>query len=113
MANLQFISQLRACGPLEYLKLHMLVQENNFEEMPAFVALGTSVGADCIYFSHMVDWGSFSSSELASRSVHLPTHPRHRELQVVLGHPSLRDPRVDLGNLSEVLRSAEQQEEVR
>jgi hypothetical protein len=109
MDNLQLISRLRASGPLEYLKLHMLVQENNFEEMPAFVALGTSVGADCIYFSHMVDWGSFSPSELASRSVHLPTHPRHRELQAVLGHPSLRDPRVDLGNLSEVLRSAERQ----
>jgi len=103
MDNLQFISTLRSSGPLEYLKLHMLVQENNFEEMPAFVALGRSVGADCIYFSHLVDWGSFSRSELASRSVHSSTHPRHGELRAVLAHPALKDPRVDLGNLSEVL----------
>jgi len=103
MDNLQFISGLRSSGPLEYLKLHMLVQENNFPEMPAFVDLGASIGADCIYFSHLVDWGSFTSTELANRSVHLPSHSRHRELQAVLAHPSLRDPRVDLGNLSKVL----------
>jgi hypothetical protein len=103
MDNLKFISQLRASGPLDYLKIHMLVQENNFDEMPAFVALGANVGADCIYFSHLIDWGNFSSSETASRSIHMPSHPRHNELQAVLDHPSLRDPRVLLGNLSEVL----------
>jgi hypothetical protein len=113
MNNLQFISGLRASGPLEYLKLHMLVQENNFDEMPAFVALGKSVGADCIYFSHLVDWGSFPSQELASRSIHRPEHPRHDELRAVLRHSSLQDPRVDLGNLSEVVDLGERGKVVR
>ena len=106
MANLQFISELRASGPLEFLRIHMLVQENNFDEMPAFAALGARISADHIYFSHLVNWGTFTEEEVAQRSFHLRTHPRHGELLETLAHPSLKDPRVDFGNLSEVVRAA-------
>lgn len=103
MSNLEFISALRSSGSLHKLKIHMVVQENNFEEMPAFVDLGSRIGADHIYFSHLVNWGTFSSEAYAQRSIHLRAHPRHGELQAVLTHSSLDDPRVDLGNLSEVV----------
>jgi organic radical activating enzyme len=106
MANLEFISELRASGPLTFLRIHMLVQENNFSEMPAFAALGSRIAADHIYFSHLVNWGTFSEEEVTQRSIHQSTHPRHNELLEVLAHPSLKDPRVDFGNLSEVLRAA-------
>jgi len=108
LENLEFISGLRASGPLEHLRIHMLVQENNFDEMPAFVALGNRIGADHIYFSHLVSWGTFSEEELAQRSIHLSSHPRHGELLEVLKHPALTDPRVDFGNLTEIAPSPAQ-----
>lgn len=106
LSNLEFISKLRASGPLLMLKIHMLVQENNFDEMPAFVELGSRIGADHIYFSHLVNWGTFSKAEYERRSIHLPGHPRHGELQAQLAHPSLQDPRVDLGNLTDLARAS-------
>jgi MoaA/NifB/PqqE/SkfB family radical SAM enzyme len=105
MDNLEFISELRASGPLLMLKVHMLVQENNFDEMPAFVELGSRIGADHIYFSHLTNWGTFSDEEFAQRSIHLRSHPRHGELKAMLTHPSLKNSCVDLGNLSEVVRA--------
>jgi Radical SAM superfamily/Iron-sulfur cluster-binding domain len=106
LENLEFISGLRASGPLTFLRIHMLVQENNFDEMPAFVALGQRIGADHIYFSHLVNWGTFTEQQVAERSIHLRSHPRHGEFLEMLEHPALADPRVDFGNLSEVVRAA-------
>jgi organic radical activating enzyme len=103
MANLEFISELRASGPLKFLRIHMLVQENNFDEMPAFAALGSKIAADHIYFSHLVNWGTFTEEQLAQRSIHRPSHPRHDELLEVLEHPALKDPQVDFGNLTEIV----------
>lgn len=99
LQNLEFVSRLRRNGPLRTMKFHMVVQENNFAEMPEFVELGRRFGADIVYFSHLVDWGTFEHGEIERRLVHLTTHPRHCELLRVLGDCRLRDPAVDLGNL--------------
>jgi hypothetical protein len=103
LRNLDFIGGLRREGPLEFVKIHMVVQHNNFHEMPAFVELGKQFGLDLVYFSRLADWGTFDAAELARRSVHQANHPRHGELRRVLQDPRLRDPSVDLGNLTEFL----------
>jgi hypothetical protein len=105
LANLDFIAGLRAAGPLEYLKIHMVVQDNNYREMPAFVALGKRLGVDAVYFSRLGDWRTFSRDEYGRRTVHDPAHPRHADFLRVLFDESLRDPVVRLGNLTEFLRT--------
>jgi hypothetical protein len=95
--NLELIRTLRAEGPLEWLGLSMVVQENNFHEMPEFVRLGRRFGVDAVYFGQLADWGTFSAAELRRRSVHLPAHPRHRELRKVLADGIFDDPIVSLG----------------
>ncbi len=107
LRNLDFIASLRREGPLGYLKISMVVQANNFREMPAFVDLGRRAAADVVYFSRLVDWGTFSDRELRERAVHLEGHARHRELIDLLRSPELADPRVDAGNLTEVCSSPE------
>jgi hypothetical protein len=82
------------------VKIHMVVQANNFREMPAFVEIGARFAADRIYFSRLDQWGTFSKDEYRQRAVHRPEHPEHRELLAVLADSSLDDPRVELGNLS-------------
>jgi MoaA/NifB/PqqE/SkfB family radical SAM enzyme len=106
LRNLAFIRQLRTLGPLRSVKISMVVQANNFREMPAFVELGMRFGFDIVYFGQLTNWGTFSDGEFRSRAVHFPRHPLHAEFLEVLRDPLFEDPRVDLGNLTDVRRSA-------
>jgi len=69
MDNLEFIASLGVS-----LKLSMVVQANNFFEMPKLADLAQSLGADC-YFSQLINWGTFSRAGYADRAVHRPEHP--------------------------------------
>ena len=103
MPNLEFISGLRLTGPIENLTISMVVQENNFREMADFVRLGKRLGVDVVYFSRLVDWGTFEDAELRRRQVHGREHPYHAELIEVLGNEIFRDEIVFLGNLTELV----------
>jgi hypothetical protein len=103
MRNLEFVASLRRTGPLEYLKIHMVVQDNNYREMPAFVALGKHLGVDSVYFSRLADWRTFDGAELARRAVHHPSHPHHADMRRVLLDDALWDPVVALGNLADLV----------
>lgn len=99
LRNLEFIGRLRSEGPLEWLGINMVVQDNNLEEMPAFIELGRRFGVDTVYFHQLVNWGTFTNEEYQRCAVHLPAHPRYRELLRMLESPAFRDPIVFAGNL--------------
>lgn len=105
LRNLDFVSTLRRDGPIEHMTISMVVQENNFEEMPEFVDLAKRFGFDLVYFSQLVDWGTYPKEELLQRQVHRPEHPRHQALLDVLMAPQMFEPNVFLGNLTD-LRAA-------
>jgi len=96
--NLDFLRTL----PIA-LKLSCVVQCNNFREMPAFVELGRKYGGR-LYFSQLVNWGTFSREEFRTRAVHLPGHPEHAEFIGVLRQVA-GCPEVDLGNLLPLLNA--------
>jgi MoaA/NifB/PqqE/SkfB family radical SAM enzyme len=100
LENLNFIGGLRSSGALDFVKISMVVQANNFVEMPEFVRLGQRFGVDAVYFGQLVNWGTFTEDEFRSRAVHLRAHPRHRELVALLEDPVFDEPVVDLGNLT-------------
>lgn len=102
LRNLEFISTLRAEGPLQSLKISMVVQANNFREMPDFVKLGYRFNVDTIYFSQLVNWGTFSEKEFTNRAIHFSTHPMHLEFVHLLKDEIFDQPKVDLGNLTEI-----------
>lgn len=99
LENLEFIAGLRANGPLTWLGISMVVQENNFAEMADFVRLGRRFRADAIYFSQLVNWGTFTDEEFKARAVHRPEHPRHQYLREHLRDPIFDGPGVNVGNL--------------
>jgi len=92
LGNLAFIATLGVP-----LKLSMVVQANNYREMPALADLAAGLGASC-YFSGLVNWGTFSRVEYRHRAVHLPDHRQHPEFLGVLRLLAAREG-VDLGNL--------------
>jgi MoaA/NifB/PqqE/SkfB family radical SAM enzyme len=106
LRNLQFIAELRANGPLTWFGINMVVQANNFREMPAFVALGKRLGVDTVAFHRLVNWGTFSHAEYARRAVHEADHECHHELLDLLRQPIFDDPIVYVSNLT-TLRAAD------
>jgi hypothetical protein len=75
--------------------------------MPGFVRLGQRFGCDEMYFSQLVNWGTFTAEEFARRAVHLPAHPQHARFVDLLQDTIFDAPGVDLGNLTHVRHSAE------
>lgn len=103
LENLAFISTLRKNGPLQWVGVSMVIQENNFMEMPDFVHLGKRFCFDTVYFSKLVDWGTFTKEEFKKRAIHLPTHARHSELVNLLKDKLFKEPLVCLGNLIDMV----------
>jgi len=102
LENLNFVSTLRKNGPLKHVRISMVVQENNFREMPDFVRLGKRFNFDLVYFGQLVNWGTFSDEEFTRRAIHFPTHPRYREFVNLLQDEIFNQPGVYLGNLSSI-----------
>ncbi len=97
--NFEYLQSL----PVE-LKISFVIQQNNFREIPAFVALGERFGFR-VYFSQLVNWGTFSREEFRARAVHLPDHPDHEDLIRILRQVAGWE-RVDLGNLDHLAGTA-------
>ncbi len=100
LENLEFISRLRKRGPIKHVKISMVVQKNNFMEMPDFILLGKRYNFDNVYFSKLANWAPFSEEEYIDRAIHLPDHPSHSKLIDMLKNKIFCEPLVDLGNLS-------------
>lgn len=99
MKNLEFVAELRRSGKLKHVRIHMVVQANNFREMPLFYELGSKHDFDQIYYSRLANWGTFTNEEYSSRAVHDPSHQDHAEFLEVLKNPYFNDSRVILGSL--------------
>jgi len=98
--NLEFISKLRREGPLNWVRISMVVQENNFIEMPEFVQLGKRFKFDNVFFSQLLNWGTFTEDEFLKRAIHLPSHPNHHKLLELLRNEVFKESIVHLGNLT-------------
>jgi MoaA/NifB/PqqE/SkfB family radical SAM enzyme len=75
-----------------FIQLNMIVQQNNYREMPAFVRLARSFSANRVYLSALENWGTYDDADFQRRAVHLPNHPEHEDLLRVLDDDNLQDP---------------------
>jgi len=103
LQNLAFIGELRRGGPLKTVMISMVVQENNFMEMPDFIRLGKRFDFDTVYFSKLLNYGAYSEEEYKNRALHFPSHPKHSALIDLLKNDIFLDPIVNLGNLTELI----------
>src|SRR5581483_7007048 len=68
LQNLELLSELRVQNKLKALIFSMVVQANNFREMPAFVELGKRFDASSVYFMKIDNWGTYGDEDFRQRN---------------------------------------------
>ena len=96
LRNLEAMRELRDKGAIKELRFRFVVQEENLDQLEAFVSMATRYHADEVFFQMLHDWGLSSPEEAARKMVHDPGHPRHqtfiKNLSKVLSDRSGREP---------------------
>lgn len=99
--NMEFASKLRREGSLKYLRFNFVVQSENYKEMIAFVQWGEELGVDEVFFTKVLNWGTYTEEEFRNISMMEADGVTPKpELIEVLNNPIIRDSKiVDLGTI--------------
>lgn len=98
--NMMFASKLRKEGELSYFRMNFVVQRANYREMSAFVKWGLELGADEIFFTKILNWGTYTDAEFREVSMMEEDGVTPKaELQQILDEPVLNHPIVDMGTI--------------
>lgn len=98
--NMEFASELRRMGRVSFLRLNFVVQKENYKEMIPFVEWAENLGADAVFFTKVLNWGTFTEEEFKEISMMEEDGitPK-RELAQVLESPVMKKDIVDLGTI--------------
>jgi MoaA/NifB/PqqE/SkfB family radical SAM enzyme len=113
LENAKRLGELRNRGDLGLLRFDFVVQRANYREMPAFVALGKSLGADQVAFSMVLDWGTWSIAEYEKQCIWKQDHSEFEQFVAVLEDDVFDDPFVALGNITEYRELARKNQQLR
>ena len=98
--NMEYAAQLRKTGELSYLRFNFVVQKMNYKEMPRFVQWGLDLGIDEVFFTKILNWGTYTPEEFKEISMMeddgITPKP---ELKEVLNSPIMAESIVDLGTI--------------
>lgn len=98
--NMEFASALRKEGKLVYFRMNFVVQKKNYQEMPLFVEWGKQLGVDEVFFTKILNYGTYSQDEFAEISMmELDEITPKKELMEILDLPIMKDKIVDLGTI--------------
>ena len=98
--NMRFASELRHKGELSYFRLNFVVQRENYKEMIDFVQWGKELGVDEIFFTKILNWGTYTPEEFEQISMMEKDGITPKsELKEILKHPVMQSDIVDLGTI--------------
>lgn len=98
--NMLFASQLRKDNKLSYFQLNFVVQRENYKEMIDFVKWGKELSVDKIFFTKILNWGTYSEDEFNNISMMTKEDTPKKELAEILNDPIMQDSIVDLGTIN-------------
>jgi MoaA/NifB/PqqE/SkfB family radical SAM enzyme len=99
--NMKFLSSLRQRGLIKELRIDCVVQKANYKELDKLIKIGLNLKVDKIFFSLLVDWGTWSPEVYKQNCVWKKTNPKFDDFKETLRNPIFDNPIVDLGNLTE------------
>lgn len=98
--NMEYAASLRKSGELCYFRMNFVVQRENYLEMIPFVQWGETLGADEVFFTKILNWGTYTVEEFAQISMmEADGITPKAELKEVLDHPAMKSDIVDLGTI--------------
>lgn len=99
--NLKFIKSLQDTGLIGWVRLDMVVQNNNYKSLPQFIDIARHYNFNS-YTSRIVNWGTFTPIEYIQHNVLDCKHPNFQELKDIIKSIPAYDNH-DWGNISELL----------
>lgn len=98
--NMEYAAALRRSGELSYFRMNFVVQRKNYREMPDFVRWGEELGCDEVFFTKILNWGTYSEEEFSGVSMmeNDGVTPKP-ELLSVMNDPAMQSPIVDMGTI--------------
>ena len=98
--NMQYASELRRSGELTFFRINFVVQANNYKEIIPFVKWGKELGCDEVFFTKILNWGTYSNEEFKNISMMEDdgVTPK-KELKEILEDPIMKDPIVNIGTI--------------
>lgn len=63
------ISRKKDEGLVRFFRIQMVVQNDNYREIPGFVKLGMELDVSSVYFSNIRQWGHMSDDEFARATI--------------------------------------------
>ena len=81
---------------------NFVVQNANYKDLVKYVELCDKLGFTEIYMQRITDWGTFDNN-FAQEAVWHSDHPNHQDFLEYLHHPSLKNNKVNLTNLTDLL----------
>lgn len=88
MSNLHWLNTIPMRHNME-VRLHFVVQPENFREVPTMIQLAEDVGADKVYFNPIQNWGTYGDWQ--RQNILDPDHPDHAELKNIMHDIMQRD----------------------
>lgn len=100
--SIRYIAQWKKdTGSAMNLMANFVVQSANYKDMIKYVALCEELGFTEIYFQKITDWGTFDN--FAEQAIWQETHPDYADFMQILRSPLLKNNKVNLTNLTELL----------
>lgn len=98
--NMEFASKLRKEGKLSYFRINFVVQKKNYKEIIPFVEWGKQLEADEVFFTKILNWGTYTDEEFAEISMMEADGATPKEaLREIIENPVMKDRIVDMGTI--------------
>ena len=111
LKNMEFLSTINSHdtkysnpnnrNKLKEVRIDFVVQQANYKEMPLMIELGKKYNVDAVYFSLVINWGTWSDQQFLDKAVYGQHHYEHSDFLNLLMDPVFDDPVVDLGNVTQ------------
>jgi len=99
--NMIFAGKLRKKGELSYFRINFVVQRKNMYEMLRFIEFGKHIGADKVFFTKILNWGTYEVEDFENNISVMEKDgiTPIPELKKILESREMKDEIVDLGTI--------------
>ncbi len=99
LRNLEFVDELYQKNILKHVRLDMVVQDNNYREINAFIEIARRHNFDCS-LQRITNWGTYNESQFRQKNTFSSEHPEHQQFLSAMRNLPQYD-KLYLGNLAE------------